>query len=218
MISRVSMPRRLQFAIRHFGLDQLAVLDVGCGPGTYLAHFGPGSLGLDIDPDEAASRGLPVLQCDLTEGLPPEVGGRFDAVWASSIIEHVPSPHELLIGLRAAFHPDSERLLLAVVPNTTWFTNAVWHVVLKTNGHLAGDHVGFFTPRTIRHTIERAGYEVEAVVSPAIPSLPVGLASRLATIAPVLVAAARCSPSWQYPNKSHKRLVDGRIESKVKQE
>src|SRR5947207_3082414 len=88
-------PRRVRFAIRHYGLSAARVLDVGCGKGDHLAHFGPGSVGLELSEhaaEEGRRRGLDIRRWNFLDGIPEELGGRFDAVWASNLFEHVLRP------------------------------------------------------------------------------------------------------------------------------
>ena len=49
--------------VRLFDLDKKSVLDIGCCNGEALVHFGPGSTGLTINPEEVAvgkERGLDI--------------------------------------------------------------------------------------------------------------------------------------------------------------
>ena len=185
----------------------MRVLDVGCGKGDYLAHFGPGSVGLELNQgyvEEARARGLDARQVNVTvEGLPPGLGG-FDAVWASALIEHLNSPHEFLVSLRQALNP--EGLLVALVPVTGPVRWGAW------NGFLAVDHVNFFTPRTFRYTVERGGFDILWMGSPALPRAPLAISRLAAPISPNIVAVARSRPDFQYAGKASRMLVDGRIE------
>ena len=66
--------RAVRFLCRHYAADRLAVLDIGCGYGQHLVHFGPGSVGLDAiernvafvralveDQDKAAGQAVRIL-------------------------------------------------------------------------------------------------------------------------------------------------------------
>jgi SAM-dependent methyltransferase len=195
------------FALRHFGLGGRAVLDVGCGAGEHLAYFGPGSMGLELQERlvaEARARGLDVRQWDLSRGLPADLADRFDAVWCSNFLEHVMSPHLFLIDCRRVLRPGG--LVVAVVPLTRHFALGPWR------GRLAADHVSFFTPATLRLTVERAGYRVVFLGAHSFPWLPRWAAAVLRAVAPGVVVAARPAEGFQYPAKAHKRLVDGRVE------
>jgi SAM-dependent methyltransferase len=202
----MAQPKRVAFAIRHFGVDRLRVLDVGCGRGDYLEYFGPGSVGLDLNPAAAIERGLVARTWNFADGIPTDLRAQFDAVWCSNLFEHVLAPHQFLIDLRMATAPPG-RLFLAL-PNTTRYSGRSWH------GYLAADHINFFTPRTLECTLTRAGYQIDFLGSPSIPQLPLGVAARLGRVAPVLLAAATMIPDFQYPEKAHKRLVAGQIEWK----
>ena len=200
-------PRRVAFALRHFGLGTKAVLDVGCGAGEHLVHFGPGSMGPELQERlvaEARARGLEVRQWDVSRGLPADLAGRFDAVWCSNFLEHVMSPHLFLLDCRQALRPGG--LVIAVVPLTRRLAFGPWR------GHLAADHVSFFTSATLRLTVERAGYEMVFLGTHTLPWLPRWVAAALRVVAPGVIVAARPIQGFQYPAKAHKRLVDGRVE------
>ncbi|MFP5318556.1 MAG: class I SAM-dependent methyltransferase [Acidimicrobiia bacterium] len=200
-------PRRLTFVVRHFGLDRMRVLDVGCGKGDYLAHFGPGSVGLELNESyvqAAREKGLDARQGNVTvEGIPPGLG-TFDAIWASALIEHLNSPHEFLVSLRQSLNP--EGLLVALVPVTGPLRKGPWR------GFLAVDHVNFFTPRTFRYTIERGGFDVLWMGSPSLPRAPLAVSRLAAPVSPNVVAVARARRDFQYADKASRLLVDGKIE------
>ena len=88
------VPLRTQYALEQFPLDSASVLDVGCSCGTSLAHFGPGSLGLDNNPEAVtfcAALGLEVEEIDVDADF--DLGGRtFDYIWVSDILEHLEAP------------------------------------------------------------------------------------------------------------------------------
>lgn len=202
------VPRRLRFAQRCFRLGSEPVLDVGCGDGShYLQHFPPGSVGLDLFPERALERGLDVRPWNFTEPFPDDLG-RFSAVWCSNLLEHALSPHELLIGMRQVLHPTG-RVFIAV-PATTPVTFGPWR------GFRATDHINFFTPLTLRYTLERAGYGVEFLGSPSF-SKSRRVASALRSVGPTLLVIGRMNPEFQYPKQAWKRLVDGHIEWKQRE-
>jgi SAM-dependent methyltransferase len=196
-------PRRARFVLKNFRLDQKAVLDVVCGPGEYLRHFGPGSVGLDLHPRGARAAGLDAREWNFEHPLPQELWGQFDAVWSSNTYEHVPNPHVFLINLRKALVPGGQ--IFVAVPTTTRLTRGPWR------GFLAADHINFFTPLTLGYSVERAGFDVTFLGTPSIPSLPLRIARRLAGVSPVTLCVASLVEDFQYPDKAHKSLVDGAI-------
>jgi hypothetical protein len=72
--------------------------------------------------------------------------------------------------------------------------------------------VSFFTPATLRLTVERAGYEVVFLGAHSFPWLPRWAAAALRVVAHDVTVAARPIEGFQYPAKAHKRLVAGRVE------
>jgi hypothetical protein len=76
-------------------------------------------------------------------------------------------------------------------------------------GFLAADHVNFFTPRTLRLTLERAGFRVVFLGSASLPWVPRWLARLLRFVSPNVLVAGVPVPDFQYPDKAHKRLDEG---------
>ena len=205
MVSK-GAPRRVRFADAHFHVSARRVLDVGCGAGAHLRHFGPGSVGLELDPDairRGVAGGLDIRPWNFEEAIPADLRGGFDIVWASNLFEHVLAPHPFLIDLRTALRPGGR--LLIVAPTIHRLPLGPFR------GYLAADHVNFFTPRTMALTIERAGYRIETVASASFPGAPLAVASALRWVAPGVLIAATAIEGFDYPAKAHKRLTNGRI-------
>src|SRR5688500_7268039 len=67
--------------VRAYALDKKSVLDIGCCYGEHLVHFGPGSVGLSINKEEAdygAAKGIAIRLGNVeTDELETEAG-QFD--------------------------------------------------------------------------------------------------------------------------------------------
>ena len=210
--------RRLQTAIARFGVDKKRVLDLGCSYGEYLIHFGPGSVGLDVqDRCVAFARalGLEAYQCDLEgEALPVPVR-HFDAIWCSNLLEHVTSPHRFLLKIREHLREDG--VLILVVP--TFPENDFVRRAIKMlapahwRGIFAADHVNGFTRQTLPFFVERSGYTVEETLVYVSPNRLVNAAANalLRRSWVSMACVARPDFTWRYPDKAHKQLVDGEV-------
>lgn len=90
---RFGQDRRLEMVRGFIALEGKAILDVGCGTGTYVRRFRAYSEdvhGLEVEPERVAeaSRELPNIVCGVGEALPfPDA--RFDLVFSNEVIEHV---------------------------------------------------------------------------------------------------------------------------------
>ena len=164
------VPLRTQYALEKFPLASAAVLDVGCSCGTSLAHFGPGSLGLDNNPEAVAfcaALGLEAEAIDVDADFELD-GRRFDYIWVSDILEHLEAPRLLLRRLVTAVKPNGKLLLqTSVLP--VWLPRRV----LRARGKQPFDadvHYHQWTRETMTHLLARAGYRVQRVLVPRPPS------------------------------------------------
>jgi SAM-dependent methyltransferase len=164
------VPLRTQYALEQFPLDSASVLDVGCSVGASLAHFGPGSLGLDNNAEAVAfcaALGLDVVEMDV-DGEFDLDGRTFDYIWVSDILEHLEAPRLLLRRLVPAVKPTGKLLLqTSVLP--AWLPRRV----LRSRGKQPFDadvHYHQWTQETMVHLLARAGYRVERVLVPRPPS------------------------------------------------
>jgi SAM-dependent methyltransferase len=142
-----------------FSLRKKAVLDIGCGHGHYLRHFGEGSFGVTTAQEEVefGKKNSLNIVFGNAEYLEDSVSGKqFDAFWANNLFEHLLSPHAFLMKLKRIAHKDSVLVLgVPVVPKIVWFIQLRWF-----RGVLASNHINFFTGDTLKLTVERAGFKV----------------------------------------------------------
>jgi len=190
-----STPRRLSFAFKLKFLPQGLWLDVGAGNGHYLQFMPAGSLGVDINENP----NLGISKWNFLNPLPAELEKRISVVWCSNLIEHVLDPHRFLINLRLVLKDDKSLVLIAC-PNTISLQKGPWR------GTLAADHINFFNLRTLKLTMQFAGYEIVYAGSPSFPYLPLSLSKLLGSFGPTLFVAARPISNFQYSPKAHKVL------------
>lgn len=149
--------------LKRYDLSQAKVLDLGCGNGEYLTHFGPGSLGISSSLGEVVAvkqKKLTVVcgNVEQLENLKQKIKeGNFDYFWANNLIEHLLSPHKFLADLRK-FASSNCRLILGVpvIPLYPCLMS-----FKKFRGALASNHLNFFTQKTLELTISRAGWDIE---------------------------------------------------------
>jgi SAM-dependent methyltransferase len=120
---RFGQDRRLALVARHVPLQGQAILDVGCGIGTYVRKFRGFSddvHGVDIDPERVAraSETLPNIQVAPGERLPyPD--GRFDVVFLHEVIEHVDDDRQTIGESLRVLKPGGRVVIFA--PNRLYF-------------------------------------------------------------------------------------------------
>ncbi len=160
-----ALPRRLVRALRHWPLDTMRVLDVGCSYGHCLVHFGPGSVGIDNVPEHVEfcrMLGLDAQLGDVESGLDRLADESFEAVWVSDILEHLDAPRLLLRRLAPKLAPGGLLVLyLTVLPRSR-----LARAVFRGRGFFDADvHHYQFTVETARYLVAGSGYRVESVVA-----------------------------------------------------
>jgi 2-polyprenyl-3-methyl-5-hydroxy-6-metoxy-1,4-benzoquinol methylase len=151
------------------------VLDVGCSGGLLaeqLRAAGHRVVGVDyLEVPGVRDRTDDFFVVDLEQGIPAEVGGRFDVVIAGDVIEHVSRPDLLLNEIRRVLRPGGQ--LMLSVPNF-----GHWYPRLRVSlgifgydrrGILDQTHLRFFTRSTLRRIVRSAGFDVLAESATGLP-------------------------------------------------
>jgi 2-polyprenyl-3-methyl-5-hydroxy-6-metoxy-1,4-benzoquinol methylase len=140
------------------------LLDAGCGAGPALAFLQGQGFKL-VASDfiffpllEAARRapGVPLLNCDLNQGL-PFGDGAFDVILASEVIEHLSKAELFLSEARRVLAPGG--VLLLTTPNL-WDVRRVGTLITRKqwSGHRDPTHINLLTPRRLHHLLQKAGF------------------------------------------------------------
>jgi SAM-dependent methyltransferase len=160
--------RRRAFLLSHVRPGD-RVLDLGCGEGAFcgeLARAGAEPIGMEIAPAalERARRRHPGLRFELTaaHGPIPLEDSAVDVVWSSEVIEHVPDTARWLSEVRRVLRSGG-RLLL-----TTPYHGPVKNLALALRGferHFdpLGEHLRFYTPRSLRTLLDDFGFDDVAI-------------------------------------------------------
>lgn len=156
-----NVPRIARLLVNHHGFGDKRVLDIGSAYGQSLLFWGDGSEGVEIREKmigflHALDRKTHSLNVE--DGFSGIEQASFDAIFTNNLIEHLVAPHLFLGRLHALLKPNG---VLAIghplVPLTPF--RQLWRS-LGYSGWLQEEHVNFFTPQTIKLTLERAGFDV----------------------------------------------------------
>jgi len=143
------------------------VLEVGCDEGDFAARL-PGEVwGIEPDPDAAAIAAgrlhrVLVGTFEATRAALPL--GHFDVVVCNDVIEHMPDHDHFLREIRAYIAPGG--VLVGSVPNMRHYRALFELLVLRDwdyrdTGVLDRTHLRYFTARSLRRSLERAGFTIE---------------------------------------------------------
>jgi 2-polyprenyl-3-methyl-5-hydroxy-6-metoxy-1,4-benzoquinol methylase len=169
----LSAATRYQFERQYKTIENLLghkgkILDVGCGNGTFLSYGqsrGWDAFGCDIvlSPYLRDSKSFPLWEGRLLE---IDFGdARFDAIRFNHVLEHTQNPLAELERSRELLNPGG--VIYVGVPNiagiSTHLKNLQSRLHLKKRRwrhYAALHHLWFFTPKTLKRLIEKAGLSV----------------------------------------------------------
>lgn len=183
----------------------IAVLDLGFGAGLLARRIRPHCrylAGIELDPD-SAREGAPFFDQPLVGDLLTGVSGPwrepFDVIVAGDILEHLPSPEELLALLRPLLAPGG--VLMLSLPNVANVTVRAALVLGRfpyaDRGILDRTHLRFFTRASARALLRDAGFAIGFEAATAMPvelALPVLARAPFAT--PVRSLARLSAAAW----------------------
>jgi 2-polyprenyl-3-methyl-5-hydroxy-6-metoxy-1,4-benzoquinol methylase len=163
-------PKRIELLLAELQPTDRRILDVGCGPGTLvgeLADAGLDATGFDISEHavELASRRFPAVhfvQHPVEERPWPVEPGSLDVVVSFEVIEHLLQPRSLIEGAREALVPGGH-LALSTPYHGLLKNTVVALVAFDRHFAIEGDHIRFFSDRTLRRLLGSAGFEVERI-------------------------------------------------------
>jgi len=133
------------------------LLEVGAGSGGFVRTAV--ARGWDVDATEISktalnglrTAGATVFTGDVAAARYPD--RRFDMVVSLEVIEHLPAPLAHLVELCRVTRPGG--LLLLTTPNFDGLSRRCLGVRWRV---IDPEHLGYFTPSTLRRTVRRAGY------------------------------------------------------------
>ena len=143
------------------------VIDVGCGPGFMaeaLAKKGVKTISIDRQIQEQTRRNsFKCIEVDLDKYDFSDDFGKVDYILVLDIIEHLKSPERFFEVIRQRFSRQSPTLVIttgniAFLPMRVSLLFAGFHYGRR--GILDMDHTRLFTPRSLKKTLELAGYTV----------------------------------------------------------
>jgi SAM-dependent methyltransferase len=145
------------------------VLDLGCGAGRFLAVLraaGAEPVGVELAAAaaERARANVPGADVRLLEddGSLPLGHGAVDVVWCSEVLEHIPDVAHTLLEVRRVLRRGG-RLLLTVPFHGRLQAAAIALTRFDAHFDPLGQHVRFFTARSLAATLAAAGYAPAAV-------------------------------------------------------
>jgi SAM-dependent methyltransferase len=145
------------------------VLDLGCGAGRFVAALrdaGAEPVGVELAEAalERARRNAPGTDLRLVEpdGSLPLDHRSVDLVWCSEVLEHVADTDHLLLEVLRVLRPGGR--LLATVPFHGRLKAALI-ALTRFESHFdpTGDHLRFYTRRSLAATLRQAGFEAVRV-------------------------------------------------------
>ena len=145
------------------------VLEVGCSRGRFGASLTEAEEVWGIEPDAAAAhiaatRLHKVFKGTFDAARPELPRGYFDLVVCNDVIEHMPDHDSFLRDIKDHIAPGGA--LVGSIPNVRHYRNLINVALLRdweyeAFGILDRTHLRFFTEKSLRRTLEQAGFHIE---------------------------------------------------------
>jgi 2-polyprenyl-3-methyl-5-hydroxy-6-metoxy-1,4-benzoquinol methylase len=147
-----------QAFVERFNLRGGEVFEAGCGDGQFASMLM--TLGCRVTANEpsakarraCAAKGLTVIGGYVAPDGMPELRGRFDAVVARQVLEHVPAPVDFMAGLRGLLKPGGAALI--EVPSLEQALEQ------ERFFDFFSDHLSYFSENALRMLAARTQFEV----------------------------------------------------------
>ncbi|UCG57950.1 MAG: methyltransferase domain-containing protein [Phycisphaerales bacterium] len=153
--------RRLVREYQLYGKD---IVEVGCGDGDFLnmlCELGA-NRGIGLDPSHDPETAAAVSRSQSVRIVPEALSAahseyQADFVCCRHVLEHVERPLDFLKSIRATIGARSGCVVYFEVPNVLYTLRdmGVWDIIYE--------HCSYFTPKSLAHVFERAGFGVIAV-------------------------------------------------------
>jgi SAM-dependent methyltransferase len=150
--------------IRDFATEG-SILDIGCGYGYFVRRAlaaGFDAYGVDLSSDgirEAEKHAPGRVFRGTLDDVEALADRRFDVIFASHLIEHIPDPRPFIETLVPRLNEGG--IIMFVTPNLdSWLARVSGR---RWVSFKIPEHVAYYTPTTIGHLLEGAGLEVVAV-------------------------------------------------------
>ena len=209
---KVSNSTTFKRILRILKLSNKKVLDIGCGYGEYLYHFGQGSIGITTtvgEVDYGRENNLNIVKGNIEEYEVLKNLGLFECIWANNLFEHLLSPHNFLIKLKTISNNKTILILgVPVIPKCVSLLK-----LNKFRGALASNHISFFTKETLRYTVQFSGWETVSL-RPFIFS-NIFLDNLASFFAPHLYLIANNNADFRYPEKKQKEWKGEKLYSEL---
>lgn len=169
--------------------DGDSILDLGCGPGTFLGNYAAGfraALGVDVAQPQIQYANSKYandrVQFEATDAVGFAGKRRFDVVISIEVIEHLPSDETqaFLRTIFALLNPGGTVVLAtpnysSLWPIIEWFVSKIGPV------NYLDQHINRFTLKSLAKELEKAGFKVMSkrtifVISPFLASISAKLA------------------------------------------
>ncbi len=143
-----------------------AVLDIGCWEGTQLEYFikeGWKCTGIELNKKAskaASSKGIEVHNLSMQQFFENFGDTKWDVINLAYILEHIPSPKEVLLRIRRNIKKDG--IVIIEVPNEF---NSLQFAYLKKKGIspywiALPDHINYFNRRSLEALLKNTGWKV----------------------------------------------------------